>query len=894
MGAEFDLSDDEAARVFSARKVRARLEVSGSAPIAAFRETLKWGRERLYSLFDEGQAAESLVHARAHLVDVVLREAWQRHLPAQTPGLALVAVGGYGRSELLPHSDIDILLLHGEGGLNEYRGALEQLTAFLWDIGLEVGSSVRSVSSCVEEAAKDITVITNLLEARLLIGDAGLFEQMEQALTPEHVWPVEAFFEAKLAEQAARYRKFDDTGYKLEPNVKESPGGLRDIHTIGWVARRFMGAMSLHELLERGFLTKNESDNLFAGQDMLWRVRFALHMITGRREDRLLFDHQIRVAGLFGYVDDGRNRAVEQFMQLYYRTIKNLSCINDMLMRLFRDAIFDTGKDLPVRALNARFQIRGTAIEARADDTFQRQPWAMLEIFLLMMQNCDTVDSIGAQTVRQLLRDNRLIDESVRTDVKSRQTFIQMFRDGRGLTRALRRMNRYGVLGRYLPAFGKVVGLMQYDLFHTLTVDEHSLYVVRNLRRMAIPKFRHELPFCSDLFERIEKPEVLYLAGFFHDQAKGRGGDHSEIGAGDAERFCIEHGLSHGDAELVGWLVRQHLTMSLTAQRLDISDPQVVLAFAEKIVDRRHLDYLFLLTVADIRATNPALWNSWRETLLRDLYRATVRTLDRGPENPLHQDEMVAEAKAAAIRKLVAIGQSVEATETVWLRFENEYFLRHSADELAWHLPHIAQAEDASLPLVLVETISGRGSTVFVYMRDREQLFALATGVLAKLGLNILDARINTTADGYVLDSFIVVEGDGGPIVNPHRFSEIREALRNVLGNPEVSGVEVNRRISQRLRHFDTPTSVRFSKDPVRNRTVLELVAADQPGLLSLIGRVFHRRGIVLDAAKIATIGERAEDVFFITDKDHQPINDETRLEALRELLVRTLSRNDK
>lgn len=892
MGAEPDFADDEAASVFSARKIAARLNAPGPNPVSAFRDTLAWGRERLYGLFNEGQAAESLVHARARLVDEVLKEVWRRTLPANTPGLTLVAVGGYGRTELLPHSDIDILFLHEDGALDGYRDALESLTAFLWDIGLEVGSSVRSVEHCVEEATKDITVITNLLEARVLIGDLPLFARMQQALTPDRVWSVADFFNAKLAEQAARYRKYDDTGYKLEPNVKESPGGLRDIHTIGWVAKRFFGAQTMYELRERGFLTKQECDELFAGQDFLWRVRFALHMVSRRREDRLLFDHQIKVAELFGYVDTDRNRAVEQFMQLYYRTIKSLSCLNDMLLQLFREAILGAGQEAPVRVLNSRFQLRGSAIETRADDVFQKSPQAMLELFLLMQQHPE-IDSVAAPTVRQLLRDNRLIDDAVRSDVRTRQLFMQIFRHANGLTRALRRMNRYGVLGRYLPSFGKVVGLMQYDLFHTLTVDEHLLYVVRNLRRMSMPRLRHELPFCSDLFERVDKPELLYLAAFFHDQAKGRGADHSELGAREAEAFCLAHGLSHADADMVGWLVRHHLTMSLTAQRADIHDPQILADFAEKVGDRRRLDALLLLTVADIRATNPALWNSWRESLLRDLYRSTVRTLERGPENPLHQDEMVAEAKAGAIRRLLARNQPIEASETVWPRFDRDYFLRHSPEELAWHLPAISAASDATLPLVLVEAINGRGTTVFVYMRDRDQLFALATGVLARLGLNILDARINTTDDGYVLDSFVVVEGDGSAIHQPLRFAEIRDALRRVLADASVTVIDVNRRISQRLRHFDTPTTVRFSQDRARGRTVLELVAADQPGLLSLIGRVFSRHQVVLNAAKIATIGERAEDVFFITDRQHQMITDEARLDALRDLLVRTLSRTD-
>ena len=890
MGLDLELELEDEASIFSASAVRARLNIA-DRPVSAFRDTLNWGRERLYGLFAEGAAAESLVRARAFLVDEVLREAWLKFLPEATPGLALVAVGGYGRGELLPHSDIDLLLLHEPKALASSRAALEQLLAFLWDMGLEVGSSVRSVKDCARLAAGDITIMTTLLESRPLMGDAALYQQMQAALAPERVWPVAAFYKAKLEEQRRRYAKYDDTGYKLEPNVKEGPGGLRDIHTIAWVAKRHFGAQTLHELKEKGFLTQQEASDLFAGQDFLWRVRFALHMITGRKEDRLLFDHQIRTAQMFGYVDDDRNRAVEQFMQLYYRTIKSLSCLNDLLLQLFDEAILRPAAGKP-RPLNARFQVRGSTIEARNHDVFRRNPYALIEIFLLLQQQPD-LDGIRAETLRLIRRDRRLVDEGLRSDVRARALFLDMFREGRGLTRALRRMSRYGVLGRYLPAFGLVIGHMQYDLFHTLTVDEHTLYVVRNLRRFAMKEFRDELPFAGQVMEGIAKKELLYLAGLFHDMAKGRGGDHSELGAEDAEKFCLDHGLSHADAALVAWLVRNHLLMSLTAQKQDVSDPEVVTRFATRVGDRLRLDYLFLLTCADIRATNPALWNSWRESLLLELYHSAARALERGLHDPVSPGERVAEQKQRALGFLAGRGLRAAQAEGVWARFENEYFLRHSPEELAWHLPEILAADDAALPLILVQPVAGRGTTVFIYMRDRDHLFGLTTGVLAQLGLNILDARINTTADGFVLDSYVVLEADGTPVAGALRLAEIRDALRKVLADPATTVVEVHRRAPARLRHFTTPTTIFFSQDHARNRTLMELVTADRPGLLSLIGRVFHRRGILLDAAKINTVGERAEDVFFITDRQRQPIVAEEALEELREVLTRTLNRGE-
>jgi len=888
MGAEIELAEDESIAVFSARRVRSRLRADAGKPVIAFRNTLNWGRERLSGLFHEGTPADSLVHARAHLVDEVLREAWLQFLPQTATGLSLIAVGGYGRGELLPHSDIDLLVLYDESSLESNKPRLENFFAFLWDIGLDVGSSVRTVKQCAELAAGDVTVITNLMESRPLAGDSVLYAGLQEAITPEHMWPVDVFFQAKLDEQNTRHAKYDDSAYKLEPNVKESPGGLRDIHTVAWVAKRHFGASSLTELRERGFLTKTECDELFAGQDFLWRVRFALHMITGRHEDRLLFDHQIKVAGLFGYVDQDHNRAVELFMQLYYRTIKALSCLNDMLLQLFEEAILGKGRDVEPKPINSRFQLRGVYIEARSDDVFQKQPAALIEIFVLMQQN-PKIEGITTGTLRLIRRDRRLMDTAVRGDVRTRSLFIGMFQEA-GLTRALRRMNRYGVLGRYLPVFGEIIGHMQYDLFHTLTVDEHTLRLVRNLRRLGMARFHHELPFFSEIFPRIARPDLLFIAGLFHDLGKGSGGDHSEVGAVEAEKFCLDHGLSHSDADLVCWLVRNHLTMSLTAQRQDISDPEVVTAFAQKVGERSRLEYLLLLTVADIRATNPALWNSWRESLLRELYHSTKRALARGLDNPVSSDERVIEQRRAALSLLVNRGVDTSQAESIWARFDRDYFLRHSPAELAWHYPAISTPSDASLTRILVDTVDGRGTTVFVYMRDRDHLFGLSTGVLAKLGLTILDARINTTDDGYALDSFVVMEGDGSPIDSGHRFVEIGDALRRVLGDPAISVVDVNRRRSTRLRHFNTPTTVHFSQDEARRRTVLELVTADQPGLLSLIGRVFHKRGILLDAAKIATIGERAEDVFYLTDRAHEPITSEKALDDLREVLIRSLS----
>jgi [protein-PII] uridylyltransferase len=716
-----------------------------------------------------------------------------------------------------------------------------------------------------------------------------LFEALGACINPARIWPAAKFFQAKLEEQRARHAKYQDTAYKLEPNVKETPGGLRDIQTVVWVTMRHFGTQTLHDLVTHGFLTEQEYGELMVGQSYLWRVRFALHRLTNRREDRLLFDHQIKIAKMLGFRDARHNLAVEQFMQSYYRTIKALSCLNDMLLQLFQEAILHAGESAEPKILNEDFQARHGYIEVRDPDLFRKRPVALLEIFHQLMS--PGLKGIRAETLRLIRRDRVLIDDNFRNDIRAKSIFMNMLREQRGITHELRRMNRYGVLGRYIPSFGQIIGMMQYDLFHTLTVDEHALFVVRNMRRLPLPEFEHEFPYASRVMKRLPKPELLYLAGLFHDIAKGRGGDHSEEGAIEAEEFCLAHGLSHPDSALVAWLVRNHLLMSMTAQRRDIADPKVIHEFAEHVGDRTQLDYLFLLTVCDIRATNPNLWNSWRSSLLTDLYEATTRALERGLHDPIGEQELVAETRAGAMQLLMDEGFDEKEIAPIWQRMGDEHFLRHSAEEIAWQTAGIARVSDADLPLVMVETLAARGTTVFVYTRDVDYLFGLTTGVLARLGLNILDARISTTSDNYTLDTYVVMETSGDAVGSGARHREIREAMRSAIA-ARLPQVEVGRRLPRQLRHFNTPTQIFFTADADNRRTIMEVVTADRPGLLSTIGAIFQDSRILVNAAKIGTIGERAEDVFFLTDHKHQPITDPAVFNHLRQALTLALDQN--
>ena len=850
---------------------------------AAWRERLRAAHEELRARFLAGEPVEELVHARAALVDTVLRAAWAVHCPSRS-AWALVAVGGYGRGELHPASDIDILLLVPQPPDRVGSSAIETLVAFLWDIGLEVGHSVRTVAECLEASGADVGVMTTLLEARLLAGDAQLLGAMRTALAPERLWPVQQFFEAKLREQAERHQKANDTAYNLEPNVKTGPGGLRDIQTIAWVAKRHFNADTLEALATHGFLAVAELRRLRQAQAFLWKVRFGLHTLTGRREDRLLFDHQIRLAHSFGYEDASYTLAVEQFMQRYYRTVMDVSLLNELLLQLFREAILSASS--PPRPLNARFQVRNGSLEAVSEEVFVRAPAALLELFALLQQNPD-IRGVRASTMRAVTKSLWLIDEEFRQNPRHHRLFLEILRSPVGVTHELRRMNTYGVLGLYIPAFGRIVGRMQYDLFHAYTVDEHTLFVVSHLRRFAIARYDHELPQASRVMQQLPRCEVAYLAALFHDIAKGRGGDHSELGAVDAEAFCLEQGLSPYDARLVAWLVRNHLQLSITAHKQDITDPQVINAFARLVGDETHLDYLYVLTCADVRATNPKLWNSWKASLFHEFYQRVKRALRRGLESPIDPEHLVRENQDAARRLLIERGVAEGEIAGAWTRFSPAYFLQHSPEEIAWHARLLAERDAASdEPLVALDPRSVRGTTAaLIFARPRRHGFARTTAALDQLGLNIVDARITPTGDGFSLDLYHLLEDDGAPITDQDRQAEIEHALWRSLEGPADAPLAVLRRAPRQARMFNTPTQIALSIDERNRRSVLELTAGDRPGLLCEVGKVLMEEHVELHAAKIMTVGERAEDVFYLTDFDNRPLSQDA-AERLRERLI--------
>lgn len=845
------------------------------AAIAAFGEDLE-------RRFRAGESVVELVHARATMIDEQLISLWNEDVAAS--GAALIAVGGYGRGELHPCSDVDVMILLPDELPAGAEDALSAFVTALWDIGLEIGHSVRTVEQCATEASGDLSVATTLMEARLLAGPAALFEAMQETIAPDRMWPSTEFFAEKRKEQIARHHRYHDTAYNLEPNVKGSPGGLRDIQMIGWVAKRHFGAATLAELVDHRFLTKGQLRRLEDGQTFLWRIRFGLHILTGRREDRLLFDHQIKLARLLGYEDATYTLAVEQLMQRYYRTVMELSRLNEMLLQLFEEAILMDPGAMP-EPLNSRFQIKNGYLQTVNDRVFRNQPSALLELFLVLQQN-PQIRGVSAYTVGLIKRNLDLIDDEFRQNPRHHRLFLEILRAPQGVTHELRRMNLYGVLGLYIPAFGRIVGRMQYDLFHAYTVDEHTLFVVSNLRRFALSRFNHEFPECSAIMQSLEQPEIAYLGGLFHDIAKGRGGDHSELGAVDARAFCLEHGLSKYEAGIVAWLVQNHLILSTTAQKKDIGDPDVINEFATIVGDPLHLDYLYLLTVADVRGTSPKLWNSWKAQLFRDLYELTRRALNRGLENPIEGDQLILEKQERARELLAAASIDTNRTDAIWALFNRDYFLRHRGPEIAWHTEWLARS-DTRTETGLVDVrrrATGDGAEAVLFTPQSHRTFAHVTALLDELGMTIMDARIVPLENGYSIDTYIFMEQDKRVETDESRVKKVRAALSRILSASDESLVKVTRPKTRQARMFETPTRASFSLSLSGNETVLELVTGDRPGLLSDIADVFIRHGIDISSAKIVTVGERAEDVFYLSDESGRVLSDDLQNELRKAL----------
>ena len=864
-------------------------------PSQFIRQYLKDQQTVIDDQFLKGVPVTTLLHQRAELIDHVLSMLWQMYIGDETNDITLIAVGGYGRGELHPYSDVDILILVSDQQLESLQTQIETLLQLMWDIGLDIGHAVRTPQECFEQTQQDISIATNLMESRCLIGDTSLFDSIKKDTSAEKIWASNNFFHAKIKEQKIRHQKHNNTEYNLEPDIKKAPGGLRDLQMIGWIAKRILGIQSLTELVKPGMLSEDEFETLSSCEEFLWEIRYHLHLMTGRNENKLLFDYQKDLAARLGYKDNQGILAVEQFMKRYYRNALTVSEFNDVILQSFNEILFQHNTEQNIISINERFQIRNNLIETVHEKVFENTPSALLEIFVHMAHNKD-IKGVRATTIRQIRTYRNLIDESFRKQTENQQLFLQLLKNPHTLFSIMRCMKRYGVLGRYLPAFGQVIGQMQYDLFHIYTVDAHTLLVIKNMRRFRHEEQKQQFPIAHQLFKEIPKPEILYLSGLFHDIGKGRGGDHSELGAKEAQTFAQLHNLSNSDSRLLSWLVENHLIMSMTAQRKDISDPSIIQKFAERMGDVLHLNYLYLLTVADICATNPELWNGWRASLMRQLYTETKRALRRGLENPIDKDERIKETRQEALFLLSSLSDNnfSNQIQEIWNHLGDDYFLRHSASDIAWHTQAIIAHNNNPAPLILVQETTGiqyeGGTQIFIYTQDKANLFAVTVAALDCLSLNIVDARIMTSKTNFSLDTYIVLEEDGSPIGNnPGRIKKIKEQLATALSDEARFPEIINRRLPRQLKHFDSKTHVFIRDSKSQPYTVLELNALDRPGLLAKFGAILMKHKVVMINAKISTLGERVEDVFFLVDENQKPFGGTALSEKLNQDLKKQL-----
>ena len=833
----------------------------------------------LQSLASSGTSSTRGVRATlaalSALADASLLSLWQE--AGFASDFALLAVGGYGRGELFPYSDVDVLLLVPDGQSAESDPALKaRIEGFIgncWDVGLEIGSSVRTLGECQHEAAHEVTIQTSLLEARLIVGNTELFVEFQKhffsALDPH------AFFVAKTLELQQRHSKYEDTPYALEPNCKESPGGLRDLQVILWVTKAAGLGSNWDALARNGLATAFEVQQIKHNEALLRLVRARLHLIAQRREDRLVFDLQTPVAQAFGYGDAPTLRTdvsakhpfirpSEALMRRYYWAAKAVTQLNQILLLNIEERLNPSTHE--PRPINARFLDKAGMVEVASDDLYEREPHAILETFLVYQSNVG-LKGLSTRTLRALFNARRVMDGKFRNDPVNRETFRRIMMQHDGITHAMRLMNQTSVLGRYLWVFRKIVGQMQHDLFHVYTVDQHVLMVLRNVRRFFIVEHAHEYPFCSQLASGWDKPWVLYVAALFHDIAKGRGGDHSQLGAAEAQRFCKLHGIAREDSALIEFMVKEHLTMSRVAQKSDLSDPNVIKAFASRVGNERYLTALYLLTVADLRGTSPKVWNAWKGKLLEDLYRMTLRSLGGRAPDP---DAEVESRKREALILLALHAQPFEAHKALWDTLDVGYFMRHDATDIAWHARQLSRHVGAGKSIVRArQSAVGEGMQVAVYTPDQTDLFARICGYFDQGGFSILDARIHTANNGYALDTFQVITA-----ALPEHYHELTSMVESELSRAIVQAGPLpppsRGRVSRRVKSFPIAPRVTLRPDEKGQRWLLNISASDRVGLLYCIARVLARHKINLQLAKIATLGERVDDTFLIEGAELQ------------------------
>ncbi|PHS15678.1 MAG: [protein-PII] uridylyltransferase [Kangiella sp.] len=873
------------------------INVEDSTLLSLLKSYHNQSTEILFSAFIQNTNISELVLLRAKHIDIILKKLWQYlSLPNS---ISLIAVGGYGRAELHPQSDIDLLILNENKLTNSDSKKIEIFITLLWDVGLIIGHSVRTIKQCVEIATDDITVATSLTEARLLMGDRLHFDSLMTQTAPSKIWDASSFLKAKVLEKRERYERFDGSSFDLEPNIKSSPGGLRDIHLVGWLAKRCYYPKTLPMLIKENLISKREYYTLIKSQLFLWKVRFALHSICRKPEDRLLFDHQKKTAELMGFKDSKGKLGVEKMMKRYYRSVLVIRNVTELLVELMKEGVnqpsdsnilnlINLNSKSKVSKLDSNYQIIDNRLDAIDPKLFSKKPSELLDVFQVLAK-MPNLDGLTAKTLRSIRASRNKVNSKFRKNREHQKSFLAFWSINHQSAKAMFLMKRSGILAVYLPKFRKITGQMQYDMFHSYTVDEHTLFLLRNLAEFTNDKNKIKFPYCHEIMSRQKHPELIYLAGLFHDIGKGRGGDHSEIGERIAIKFCQEHELEKSSTELISWLVANHLIMSLISQKRDTSDPKVIGNFADIVENKQRLELLYILTVADIRATSKSLWNSWKDALLKDLYLNTLAVLESRDDNssePVSIKPLWYTNRKTAKSQLLEQGYTSQDIDELWELLGNHYFSKRSVEAVLWQTKIVLDAKETKTTLVGIRKSGERNSNeIFIYTKDKDDLFANLTATLNQLGLNIYGAHIYTDKNGYCYDSFFFLN-DNDKIIKDVDFQNkiVETVKRNII---EETKQRVSRRMPRQIKHFDVDTKISISNNESTQHSRVDIVAKNKPGLLASVGRAFVKNGIKIHDAKITTLGEKIEDSFLITDKSNNAITD---LETQKQI-IETLNR---
>jgi [protein-PII] uridylyltransferase len=862
-------------------QIEALQSITDVNDVVAFKNAVQTNYDWLNKAFSEA-LVDHLVVARSDFTDALLCRAWEILGLNDEPKLSLCAVGGYGRGQLQPYSDIDLLILSDKKISRQVEEKIGAFITLLWDVKLEIGQSVRTVKETLKLAKGDITIATNLVEARILTGCEDTFSTLIDKVNSPKIWSSKDFFLAKYDEQLNRHHKFNDTSYNLEPNVKENPGCLRDIQSLGWVAKKHFQEYDGMTLIGHGYFTEIEHAELIECRSHLWKIRFALHLVSGRSENRLLFDYQTDVAKLLGYGES--KSAVEQMMKAFFRIVRRVSELNSMLLLRFKDDVLEIKTKKEVR-LNDRFCLRDGLISPINDETFFK-PSDILDFLALFCEH-DNIKGLDADCIRQVRNARRKFqDQYYHERHDCRERFMALMKQPSFFGLGWDTMYKYGILQSYLPEWDGIVGMMQFDLFHAYTVDEHTHRLVKHVFKYY--KSEKSFPRCYRIVNNMDKPEILFIAAIFHDIAKGRGGDHSTLGAVDVLRFCEQHEIPESDSKTIAWLVENHLLMSVIAQRRDIYDPEVINQFATTVKSHDQLNLLYALTLADIRATNDNLWNDWKASLLRELYLLTQQAFDNGLECQVTLDQRIELHKTEATALLSQRNMSRDKADIFWQQMRKDYFARFKPNQIAWHTETIVSAAELAADEILVSVnneTSKAGTELLIYCTDRPALFAQIASVLDSRNLSIHDAQITVTDQGNVFDSMIVLDQDGQRLVSESQVKNLTQAVKSQLMKPGRSHAN-KRKMSRQMKQLDVKTKVRFYS-ATEEATLVELEALDAPGLLAKIGHLFVDLNITLKLAKISTIGERAEDVFIVSNEEGKALTQDQEIILKKQLTLK-------